>query len=157
MKTLGAFVRRDFLEQNRYGPFWIGRLGSLFLQVFSTFFTAQLFNGNPALTPYGGNYFAYALVGTLTLQLLVVTMAALPGAVYYAQTQGTLEPLLTSPTPIGAILVAASSFGILTELVGMVLFAGVAWVVDPGVFAQVHWGALGFLLAVHGLCGWGWD
>jgi len=154
LKILVAFIRRDFLEQNRYGPFWIGQFGFILLQVISTYFTAKLFNGNPALTPYGGDYFIYATLGALTLQLLGATLQALPMAVYRAQTQGTLEPMLTSPTPLLQVLVAASGFALVSEALSLIFFSGIAGWVAPLFWAKVHWGALVGLVLLHGLCGW---
>jgi ABC-2 type transport system permease protein len=154
--VLGAFIRRDFLEQNRYSPSWIGRAVGIFVQIYSTFFVAQLFNGSPSLDAYGGNYFNYAIVGTITLQLLYAITNALPEVIGNAQYQGTLEPLLTSPSPLWLILVGACSYNILIEIVNLVVFGLAAWLLaHPDFLVQPRWEIVISLIILHGLCAWG--
>jgi len=155
LNILGAFIRRDYLDQNRYSPIWIGQVTAAAFQVFSTYFTAQLFNGNPALTNYGGNYYPYAMVGGLLLQVLLGLMRALPQAIERAQSQGTLEPMLTSPTPLGSILLGASSFQSVTTLASALLCALLAGIPMPLVGAHCHWGVVLLVLVLHLLLAWG--
>ena len=153
---LGAFIRRDFLEQNRYSPAWIGQAVAIFLEVYATYFVAQLFNGSPSLDAYGGNYFDFAIVGSITMQLLYAMTDALPKVIGNAQLQGTLEPLLTSPSPLWLILVGACSYSIIIELVNMVVFGLAAWTVAHPVFlVQPRWEIVLGMLILHGLCAWG--
>ena len=153
---LGAFVRRDFLEQNRYGPLWIGRIVGIFIEVYSTYFVAQLFNGSRSLDAYGGNYFDYAVVGVITLQLLYAMTDALPKVIGNAQLQGTLEPLLTSPSSLWLILVGACSYSTMIELVNLVIFGLAAWIVaHPFFLVQPRWEIVIGVLILHGICAWG--
>lgn len=153
---LGAFIRRDFLEQNLYSPALIGQVVGIFIEVYSTYFVAQLFNGNSSLDAYGGNYFDYAIVGSITFQLLYAMISALPGVIGRAQLQGTLEPLLTSPSPLWVILVGACSYSTLIQLVNMVVFGLAAMTLVQSVsLVQPRWEIVLGMLALHGLCAWG--
>lgn len=154
--VLGAFIRRDFLEQNRYGPFWISQVVGIFVEVYSTYFIAQLFNGSSSLSAYGGNYFDYAIVGAITFQLLYAMTNALPDAIENAQYQGTLESLLTSPSPLWLILIGACSYSTLIKLVNLVIFCLAAWTLAHPVFlVQPRWEIVLGVLILHGLCAWG--
>lgn len=154
--VLSAFIRRDFLEQNRYSPAWIGQAVGIFFEVYTTYFLAQLFNGSPSLNAYGGNYFEYAIVGTMTFQLLYAMTDALPKIIGNAQHQGTLEPLLSSPSPLWLILVGSCSYSIVIELINLIVLALAAWILARQVFlVEPHWEIVISLIVLHGLCAWG--
>lgn len=156
LRILGAFIRRDFLEQNRYAPAWIGQVAGIFVEVYTTYFVAQLFNGNPSLNAYGGDYFEYAIVGGIVLQLLNAMTNTLPEVIGEAQYQGTLEPLLTSPSPLWLILVGGCSYSILIEIFNLLIFGLAAWTVaQPTFLVQPRWEIVLGIIFLHGLCGWG--
>lgn len=156
LRVLSAFIRRDFLERNRYSPYWIGQVVGIFAEVYSTYFVSQLFNGNPSLNAYSGNYFDYAIVGTMMLQLLYTITNTLPQVIGNAQLQGTLEPLLTSPSPLWLVLVGACSHSILIELASLVVFGLVAWnVAHPVFLVPPRWEIVLGAIILHGLCAWG--
>ena len=129
-----AFLERDLRSEMSY------RL-SFFLQFFSIFFSATMFYfvaqllgeaATPYLEPYGGDYFSFVLIGIAFSGYLSVGLASFSRSLRTAQTTGTLEAMLTSPTGISTIVLCSSlwsylmtTFRVLVYLTMGVAFLGV--------------------------------
>src|SRR5262245_12020895 len=86
-------------------------LGILFSSL-TFFFFSRLFHGQTveALAPYGGAYFPFALVGIAFYQFLGAGLASLSESISRAQTTGTLEALLVTPTSLTTIIFSSTIF-----------------------------------------------
>jgi len=126
-----AFLRRDLSEEISYRV-------SFFLQLFSILVSAAVYyfiailigpSAQPYLEPYGGDYFAFVLIGVAFSGYFGVGLSGFSRSLRQAQTTGTLEAMLSTPTPISAIIVASSlwSYTITTLRVIVYLALGVGF------------------------------
>ncbi|MCD6289943.1 MAG: ABC transporter permease [Anaerolineae bacterium] len=109
MYKVWAFLRRDWLVESSYRV-------ALFLQLFGVFFSTFMFYylsrlvpgaGIPALNAYGGNYFAFVLIGIAFSGYFGVGLASFANNLRRAQTTGTLEAMLLTPTRLSTIILSS--------------------------------------------------
>lgn len=122
----GAFVRRDFLEDISYRFAFFGQVVGMFVSAITFYYMARIFGGAvaPYLKPYGGDYFAFALVGIAFAGFQSVALQGFASSVRSAQVLGTLEALLVTPTPIPTIVGSSVIYGLLYTLVRTAAFLG---------------------------------
>jgi len=105
----GAFLRRDLVEAASYRLAFLLRFFSFAVGLLTVYFTARFVNlaRNPLLAPYGGDYFAFSLTGLIFIDFQYVAIGAFATRIRQAQTLGTLEAVLATPTPLPTILAAS--------------------------------------------------
>ncbi len=95
---------------------------SFFMQVFGMFFSvvtfyflSKLFGGNisPYLTPYGGSYFAFVIIGIAFSSYLQVSLQRMSQIIRESQMTGTLEALLLTNTRTSMIIFSSSIYSFL--------------------------------------------
>jgi ABC-2 type transport system permease protein len=123
------FVRRDLRTQMSYRlSFLLQVLGILFSSA-SFYFVAQLLGSTAAsrLGRYGGDYFGFVLIGIAFVGYQGVALHAFSGVIRSAQSLGTLEAMLVTPTRLSTVLVSSSlwNFGFTSLRVVIYLLAGV--------------------------------
>jgi ABC-2 type transport system permease protein len=123
------FLRRDLRIQLRYRlSFLLQALGILFSSA-SFYFVAQLLGANaaPLLSAYGGDYFSFVLIGIAFVGYQSVALYTFSGVIRSAQSLGTLEAMLATPTRLPTILLSSSlwSFAFTSLRVVVYLLAGV--------------------------------
>lgn len=101
-----AFIKRDILLAASY-PLQLGSqaLGIL-ISTFMFFHISKLVEqmGTPALAPYGGNYFAFVLIGIAITDYVTTSISTVASEIRKAQMIGTFEAMLTTPTRPATIL-----------------------------------------------------
>ncbi len=128
-QVLPAFFKRDLIQEASYRV-------SFFLQFFNVFFTVLIFYfistlvgeaASPYLTQYGGDYFSYVLIGIAFLGYFSTGLSSFSNSLRYAQTTGTLEAMLTTPTSLSAIILSSSlwDYSVTTLRVVVYLLVGV--------------------------------
>jgi len=107
-KTL-AFIKRDFLSEVSYKLAFFMQFIKMFISLLVFFFISKMLGdfGAMHLKPYGGNYFAFVLIGIAFFGYLDISMQGLSKVIRQGQTQGTLEALLVTQTSIPNIIVAS--------------------------------------------------
>lgn len=123
------FLRRDVKTEFSYRfSFLLQLLGILFSSA-SFYFVAQLLGeaALPQLAAYDGDYFSFVLIGIAFLGYQGVALYTFSGVIRSAQTAGTLEAVLVTPTRLPTILVSSSlwSFAMASIRVLVYLLAGV--------------------------------
>ncbi len=122
-----AFLRRDLKSELTY------RL-SFFLQFFKVFFSIAVFYfiaqmlgeaAIPQLQPYGGDYFAFVLIGIALSEYFGVGLSAFSGSLRKAQTTGTLEAMLSTPTRLSTVVVSSSLWSYLLTTFRVLVYLGV--------------------------------
>ena len=131
LRLLAANVRADLAESSRYRLAFATRavgfvLAALSLYFFSIFIGAD---DNHHLHRYGGNYFAFSVVGLIATQLQHAGLATLANRVRMAQLQGMLEAQLATPAPAWLVLAAAPVHTLLLALVRAVAYLLGAWLI----------------------------
>lgn len=127
--------RRDVRIALTYRLAFVLRFLSTLFQVVVFYFISRLVTGSPAgLERYGGNYFAYALIGLAFLRLFNISLTGYANVITEAQQMGTLEAQALLPTPLHVLIFGANlwpylyAFGetIVYLLLGLVLGAPLA-------------------------------
>ena len=106
MHKIMAFFRRDFLAMISYRFRILLNLGYVCAGAFFIFFIGRTFKGafSEYLARYGNDYFAFALIGMSVSAFVSTGLYSLSEEIQNAQTQGTLESLLMTPTSPTLIL-----------------------------------------------------
>ena len=126
------FLKRDLRMQMRYRLSFVLQFLGMVFSVASFYFMAQVFGpqASPYLSAYGGDYFPFVLIGIAFAGYQSVALYSFAGTIQAAQSMGTLEAMLATPTRLPTILFASSLWNfaftslrvILYLLIGMLLF-----------------------------------
>lgn len=137
MHKVWALIRSNWLAATSYKLGFIFSFGSLVVSVVPIFFITRALQTTMAsvIKGQGDQYFAFLIVGLVSLNLVSSTVYALPGGLQTATSTGTLEALLATPTPVTALLAGLSGYEVLVSLLrgfvmllaAAILGAHVAW------------------------------
>ena len=149
MHKVWALIRASWLAAASYRLGFIFSFGSLILSVVPIFFITGALQSTMAnvIRGQGGQYFAFLVLGLITLNVVSSTIYALPGGLQGATSNGTLEALLATPTSLSALLVGLSGYEVLFSL----LKGGVMLVAAAILGARVEWAHLGASLPILAL------
>ncbi len=151
MRRLRAMFLRDMRTEASYRMAFLLQFGSLFFSVLVFYFLSDFIGDSVAgqIDTPDGRYFPYVLVGIAFSSYFGVGLSSFAGALRRAQTTGTLEALMMTPTRISTIVVGSASYSYLftTLRVGVYLLLGMALGVR---FDGANWlaAALSLLLAI---------
>ncbi|HSH04910.1 MAG TPA: ABC transporter permease [Anaerolineae bacterium] len=126
---LRAFLIRDFYIELSYRLSFFFTITSVLFGSFTYFFIAQLIDGqaNAFLAPYGGDYFAFVIIGIAFGGYFSVGLNGFTNALRRAQTTGTLEAMMMTPTPVPLIIIGSAVWNYIftTWRVIVVLIVGI--------------------------------
>lgn len=124
MRTALAFLRRDFTIATSYRMAFALELGGIIAAVPYIFFMSRVLDGaqSPLLAPYGGNYFAFLLIGVAFIDYMSLSLKTFNNSIRESQLMGTLEIILLSPTALPKILIYSSLWGYLFTSVRFLLY-----------------------------------
>ncbi|MSR76715.1 MAG: ABC transporter permease [Candidatus Omnitrophica bacterium] len=113
--TIIAFFRRDYLERATYKSAFFLELGGILANLITFYYIQKLFiTAHPAaLQPYGGDYFAFVLIGLAFSGYQSTALNSFSTALRQEQMQGTLEAILLTPTRIETVMLAGSIWNFL--------------------------------------------
>jgi ABC-2 type transport system permease protein len=107
----GAFLRRDFRLETSYRLAFVTSLGGALTTLLSAGFLSRIVPGHqPALRPYGSDYFTFVLVGTAALSYFSVALGTFATNLSQEQQLGTLETLLVTPTDPRVVLLFSATW-----------------------------------------------
>ncbi len=112
LRKAWAFVQRDFIEATSYRLAFVFQLFSIVLVVLTFFFISRLLGeaATPYLQQYGGDYFAFVLIGLALARYTGVALSSFASNISRAQSTGTLEALLVTQTGASTIIVSSSLY-----------------------------------------------
>lgn len=112
MRVAWAFLKRDLLIATSYKTAFAMQLLAIFIAVPMFFFFGRLFEGGQSnlLEMYGGNFFAFLLIGMAFLDYLAVSLRTFNQSLRENQLMGTLEIVLLSPTTLAKLLIYSSLY-----------------------------------------------
>ena len=146
-----AFLVRDFRDDSSYKIGFLFRVASAMINVAIYYFIASAFGAAaaPYLSGYGGNYFAFVLIGVAFSEYLAIGIGAIGDSIRQGQTTGTLELMLLSPTRLVVTLLSSSLwsyvFATLRVLVYLVVGVGLGMSFDQ---ANVPFALLSLVVAI---------
>ncbi len=128
-----AFLACDLRLELSYRFSFFLQFFGIFMSVFVFYFLGRLVGpaASPYLKEYGGNYFAFVLVGIAFSGYFGTGLNSFASNIRQAQTTGTLEAMLVTPTPVSLIVLSSAlwdyfmvTFQVLVYLGIGVLFLG---------------------------------
>ncbi len=136
MRLPYAFFKRDYLVAVSYRTAFTMQILSILAFVPVYFFLGKLFGDTASgmLDNYGGSYFAFLLIGMAFLAYMNTSLRTFNMSLRESQLMGTLEIVLSSPTPLWKVLVYSSLwFYMLTTVqFGLYLLVGLLFGLELG-------------------------
>lgn len=107
-----AFLRRDFVDATSYKVAFGYQLATLFSSILTVYFLSRMVQGAnvETLRPYGGDYFSFAIIGAAFADYLAASLTGFSRGIRLAQTVGTLEAMLATPTHPAMIVVGSAAY-----------------------------------------------
>jgi ABC-2 type transport system permease protein len=128
LRVVPAFLRRDWQLEFSYRLAFFLQFFEILFSVAAFYFIARLIGpaANPYLQAYGGDYFSFVLIGIAFTGYFGVGLSSFSSSLRQAQTTGTLEAMLSTPTSFSAIIVSSTlwSYLMTTLRVGVYLLIG---------------------------------
>ena len=143
LRLMYEFLRRDAKVALSYRLQFFFQIASV-LSVSITFFflsimMRQVEGGIRSLDAYGGRYFGFVLIGIAFSSYLDAALRMLAQAVRQAQMTGTLEAMLATRTPVGAVVAGSAVYTLVFTTARAALFLGFGSLLLEG--QQLHWEA----------------
>jgi ABC-2 type transport system permease protein len=115
LRTALAFLQRDCLQAISYRASFTLKLVAILFWASIFHFLSGVFEGavSPLLQAYGGNYFAFVLIGVALVDYHTLSLQIFSDSIRESQMMGTLEIMLLSPARLSAILLYSSLWGYL--------------------------------------------
>jgi ABC-2 type transport system permease protein len=119
-----AFLKRDFLLQVSYRFAFLLQFFGIFLQVSIFYFLSKLLGKGtvPYLEPYGGDFFAFVLVGIAFYNYMSISMNTFSGSIRREQMLGILESILSTPTRLSTIVLSSGLWSFLFTSFRVVIY-----------------------------------
>lgn len=149
-----AFLARDFREAASYKFAFVSSFLEVLVSSTVFYFIARLVPGGAvsSLVPYGGDYYGFVIIGVSFSGLVGLFQEALPGIVRGAQTAGTLECLLATPTRMGTILFGSSLYPFLWSSFHIVVQIFFAALIFGLRFGRIVWPGALLVFILTSLC-----
>ena len=145
---LWAFLEKDIRQEASYKMHFALRFVGIFFAVMTFFFVGKLVPGE-YVAEFGGDYFAFALVGVAFTSFLSLGMSSFSGVIRNMQLSGTLEAMLASPTRLTTILIGSSIWAYIFTCINVAIYFIVAvFVFGMQINANLLPAAMIFLLTV---------
>ena len=144
-----AFIQKDLISETSYKFSFFLQFFGIFVSTLVFFFLSKLFEGRdiPYLKPYGGNYFAFVLIGIAFSNYLTVAIRGLAQSIRQAQMMGTLEALLVTQTEIPTIILGSSLYKYIFTSIQVIVYLMLGTIVFGVNFSQANYfGALLILI-----------
>ncbi|MFC2071726.1 ABC transporter permease [Chloroflexota bacterium] len=124
MSVAQAFLKRDFSNAISYRAGFAMQFLGIFLSVATFYFLSRLFGGVvvPQLEAYGGNYFAFVLIGVAFSGYMGFSLSSFSQSIREGQVMGTLEIMLLSPTRLGTVLLSSSLWSCLLVTLRVIVY-----------------------------------
>ena len=126
LRTLGAFIKRDFLIETSYRTSFVLQFLGIFMSVLIWRFISRRVSA-PTDTPglEGIDYFAYVLLGLAFYHYLSSAMLSFSAKIRQEQMTGTLEAMLLTTTSTGTIVLGSALWEFLMTSIKVLVYLGV--------------------------------
>ena len=126
-RVIAAFIRRDYSEEISYRFSFFFQFFSIFVSVLAFYFIANLIGpaALPYLSDYRGDYFGFVLIGLALSGYFGTGLSSFTSSLRQAQTTGTLEAMLTTPTSLSTIIFASSLWNYLMTTFRALIYLGI--------------------------------
>lgn len=138
-----AFLKKDWRTETSYRFSFILQVIGIFFSVTMFYFISQLFGGaaDPYLTRYGTDYFSFVLIGIAFSSYFGVGLSSFSNRIRQAQTTGTLEAMLTTPTKHTTIVLSASLWDYLITTFRVIIYLAIGVIFMGVTFRNANFGS----------------
>ena len=137
MRVILAMLRASWLTTASFRLGLVFSLVGLVVGLVPVFYVARALQGlmGEKIAAEGGQYFAFVVIGTIALRVVMTSLNALPGSIAGAIGGGMLDAVFSTPTSPVVSVAGLTSYqfadtfvrGLLTLLIAYALGARVAW------------------------------
>lgn len=128
LRRVLAFLVRDLRSETSYRLYFVMQLGGLAWTLVLFHYVASLIGeGAPALERYGGDWFAFVVLGYAPLEYLRVGVVGFSSRIREAQGFGTLEALLVTPVGIPTIVFGSVAYAYAWSTLRAAIFLSIGW------------------------------
>ena len=106
-RRINAIVRKELITMTSYRVDLLMQFLQVWYYAISFYFIGEFVGDPDSISDLDGGYFEFVLIGSIVSSFAVVGLASFSGQISEEQNQGTLEAILTTPTPTW-VLVASS-------------------------------------------------
>ena len=147
--SIWPFLKRDLQNEISYRLSFYLRLFGIFPTLFLFFFLSRLFSGfiSSPLTPYGGGYFPFVLIGVALQSYMTLALGGFASGLREAQLSGTLESIFAAPVEPLQFLAGSAAYNFVFNSLRIFLYFA-AGVVLFGVHFELVQGPLAVLTIV---------
>jgi ABC-2 type transport system permease protein len=133
LRLFGAFLKRDLKTEISYRFAFLFNMTGVVFNAFTFYFVSQLIGESvaPYLEQYNGDYFSFVIIGIAFGGYFGLGLSSFSAALRQAQTTGTLEAMMMTPTPVSLVIIgsalwsyAFTTFRVLVYLLLGTLFLG---------------------------------
>ena len=107
LRRVAAVYRKELATLTSYRVDMLMRLVHVGYFTLSFYFIARFVGDPESIRDLDGGYFEFVLIGSIVSNFSVIGIGSFTGLIAEEQRQGTLEAVLTTPTPIWTVLVAS--------------------------------------------------
>jgi ABC-2 type transport system permease protein len=122
---IAALARRDLRIEHSYRFRYVMRFVQTAASIALLYYVSEFVVDAPALEPYGGSYFDFAIVGLAVMSVAQLGISTFNANILREQALGTFEVLLATPTPIAILLAGSFTFPLILTAVDLTLYLGV--------------------------------
>ncbi|MDX1415095.1 MAG: ABC transporter permease [Candidatus Promineifilaceae bacterium] len=152
LRLLWAFLVRDFYTEISYRTAFLVGIGGIFFNVLIFFFLSKFVDAaaNPMMAETGGDYFSFVLIGVAFGSYFGAGMTSFARGLRLAQTTGTLEAMMMTPSPVPAIIIGSASWSYVFTTFRVLVYLLIGTLVLGVSFSGANYAAalLGLLLAI---------
>ena len=150
MRKFLAFLQRDFRIEASYRLSFFLQIAFVFLSIASYYFLARFIGSAviPGLDAYGGDYFAFVLIGIALHEYLTTSLEVFSRSIRDAQLAGTLESLLSTQTSLAMIIFCSAAYPFLWTSLSVFLYLLLGVGLFEVHFSCGHWGAAMLILTL---------
>jgi ABC-2 type transport system permease protein len=124
LARVAAIAWRDLRTESSYKLRYATRVIEVAITGVVVFNLSKLVVDAPALAKYGGEYFDFAMVGLAVMSVARLGIGTFNQNIMREQSIGTMEVLLSTPTPISVLLAGSFVFPMLLTGIDVVLYFG---------------------------------
>jgi ABC-2 type transport system permease protein len=122
-----AFIKRDLLTELSYPISFLLQFVTVLFSTGVFYFISRLLGNSivPSLSAYGGDYFSFVLIGIAFGNYFGVGLSSFANNLRQAQTTGTLEAMLSTPTTIPAIILGSTLWDYLLTTFKVIVYLAI--------------------------------
>ena len=107
VRRIAAIVRMELITMTSYRVDLLLQLLGVWYYAITFYFVGEFVGDPESIGDLSGGYFEFVLVGSIVASFATVGLQAFSAMISEEQNQGTLEPILTTPTPTWVLVVAS--------------------------------------------------